>query len=387
MKKFFIAMAALLLLCGCEKGAEASTEISETSQAVTTTAAVEDVTETTSETAVTTVAKTTVETTTVTTEETIPLTPFEKEYAWLETDKNNIDIQQAFLYDFTGDGFPERMELILEPYTLTGCISSEVYGWRDNIVNIEVGDCMYVCRDSDGKNFIVTYETNDAMAGMSPFAAVRYDFYADGVHSTVLGETEVYWDGERDYTGICTFLGKDLDSGIGKNGGEILNKKLTEYISEYELIDTITIKYENGRYKASFEADTDFTEEYINDFPEYIETEHYPYIWDKTMYINIKNVNTLDLSSLTDIECVNVFGEDVGRSDLEFLKDMPSVRYIRLRFTANSVETFIPLTEMPSLEALIDERDDSCMRLLSDEDKARVRELLPEDKYFWGSVK
>lgn len=383
MKKFIIAMSVLLLLCGCEKGAEIPAEISEASRSVTTT-------ETTTAAEVTTTSETTVitaEETTVTTEETTPITPLENEYAWLEAAKNDIYTQQAFLYDFTGDGFPERMELILEPYTLTGCISSEVYGWQDNIVNIVIGDCMYVCRDSDGKNFIVTLTTNDGMAGMSPFTAVRYDFYADGVHETVLGETEVYLSGERYYTGICTFLGKDMDSGIGKNGGEILNKKLMEYISEYELIDTITIKFENGRYKASFEADTDFTEEYIKDFPEYIETEHYPYIYDKTLYINAKNVNMSDISSFTDIVFVNVFGENLERSDLEFLKDMPSVRYIRLRFTANSVETFIPLTEMPSLEALIDENGDSCMSLLSEEDKARVRELFPNDKYFWGSVK
>ncbi|MBD5139909.1 MAG: hypothetical protein HDT25_00620 [Ruminococcus sp.] len=380
MKKFIIAMSVLLLLCGCEKGAEMPAEISEVSQSVTATATAAEVT-TTSETTVTTAE------TTVTTEETTLMTPLENEYAWLKNVKIDIDKQQAFLYDFTGDGFPERMELILEPYTLTGCISSEVYGWRDNITNIVVGKCLYVCRDSDGKNFIVTCGTNDGMAGMSPFTAVRYDFYADGVYSTVLGETEVYFDGERDYTGICTFLGEDMDSGIGKNGGEILNKKLMEYISEYELIDTITIKYENGRYKASFEADADFTEEYVKDFPEYVETEHYPYIWDKTMYINAKDVNMSDISSFTDIVFVNVFGENLERSDLEFLKDMPSVKYIRLRFTANSVETFIPLTEMTSLEALIDERSDSCMSLLSDEDKARVRELFPNDKYFWSSVK
>ena len=71
MKKVFIAMAALLLLCGCENGAEKPAEISETSQSVT---AIETAAEvaTTSETTVTTVettAVTTAETTTVTTTE------------------------------------------------------------------------------------------------------------------------------------------------------------------------------------------------------------------------------------------------------------------------------------------------------------------------------
>ena len=61
MKKVFIAMAALLLLCGCEKGAEMPAEISETTQSVTATATAAEVA-TTSETAVTTAAKTKVTT-------------------------------------------------------------------------------------------------------------------------------------------------------------------------------------------------------------------------------------------------------------------------------------------------------------------------------------
>lgn len=68
MKKLFIAIAILLLLCGCEKGTEVSTEISETTvQTVTAT----EVT-TASETMVTTVSETTVtaEETTVPTETT-----------------------------------------------------------------------------------------------------------------------------------------------------------------------------------------------------------------------------------------------------------------------------------------------------------------------------
>lgn len=74
MKKFFIAMAVLLMLCGCEKGTKTPTEISETSQSVTTAATAEKVMETTSEATVTTEettvpTETTAEETTVTEQE------------------------------------------------------------------------------------------------------------------------------------------------------------------------------------------------------------------------------------------------------------------------------------------------------------------------------
>lgn len=65
-------MAVLLMLCGCEKGTKTPTEISETSQSVTTAATAEKVTETTSETTVATAEETavTTEETTVPTETT-----------------------------------------------------------------------------------------------------------------------------------------------------------------------------------------------------------------------------------------------------------------------------------------------------------------------------
>lgn len=63
MKKFFIAMAVPLLLCGCEKGAEIPSEISESTQSMT---AFEEVTEA-SETTVTTTSVTTVTTSEATT--------------------------------------------------------------------------------------------------------------------------------------------------------------------------------------------------------------------------------------------------------------------------------------------------------------------------------
>ncbi|MCM1328949.1 MAG: hypothetical protein NC253_05850 [Ruminococcus sp.] len=428
MKKFIsaiLAMSAILSLCACGNNAETVTEtetsakISETTSTVTTTA--EKITAT--------------ETTTVTTEETVPLTPLEEAYLWAEKSPDR------FLYDFTGDGFPECVELLSEPFVIAGGISSTAYGWRDNISNIVIGDCLYVCRDGNGKNFIVTCYSTDAMAGMTPFTAVRYDFCADGLTETTIGELEIYHGGDKPYIGKCTFLGEELDRGADG----IFKKRFTEYISEYELADTITINYENGEFKADFGADTDFSEEYINDFPEYrtekvlvggfeydndfptfflndkcfengfdydelnklknLDYISFGYISEenaekaaikhgdwcgkvKTVYVEAAEWGGVEgFSELCNVEFAIVSGNGVKAADLEFLKEMPSIRYIYAYFTANSADAFIPLSEMPNLEAIIDSGHGSCMETLTDEEKQRVKELLPEEKYFWGMVK
>lgn len=429
MKKILIFLLAAVLLTGCQNASKGQ---SETVTETTSKTSAETSAETKTVKEITTVTESTAAVTTIA--ETKPLTPLEKEYAWLDYIKDKDYVKHAFLYDFTGDGFPECMDLFFEPYILSGRITSEAYGWQHGIV---AGGDLYVCRDSGGKNFIVTsYSLGaDAIWGMTPYTALRYDFYADGIIETVIGEANVYYNNDEYYAGICTFLGEDLECGRDENAGGILEKRLMEYISEYELVDTIKIENENGEIKAVFEADTNFTVENAAVLPEYDGTEiylqsieiheknikegidldyldRYEYIgqiefskayeppaekykipegdWHKnvkTLRIDINTWDTSELSSFTDAEYVIVDGINIERSDLEFLKDMPSVKCVYLYFAANSADAFIPLTEMPSLEALIDSGHGSCMEYLSEEDKTKVKELFPEDKYFWGMVK
>lgn len=110
MKKSFLYAVLLtaVLLTGCQNGLERqSGTVTETSSETSaeSSAQMETAKETTMVTetaAVTTIA------------EAKPLTPLEKEYAWLEAAQSDKYAEPAFLYDFTGDGFPERLELILE---------------------------------------------------------------------------------------------------------------------------------------------------------------------------------------------------------------------------------------------------------------------------------
>lgn len=438
MKKLTVILLAALLLGGCGNSAEMPQKNSETSQtAAGTTTAV-----TTAAEKVTT-AKT--ETSAVTTEEAVPLTPLEEAQAWAD------EYPYRFLYDLTGDGFPERFNI------REGSITSSVYDITWQYIYME--DKFYVCRDNDGRIFLAACYGGYEMAGCTTFYASRYDFYSNCVIETNLGEAEVFftpygydYENERKYyTAAYEFLGDSseraelINSSTDVVYGRLKNR-LAEYISGYELIDTIVLDRNNKNDKliVSFDADTDFAEEASDDLPEYEitqidigdfkyeiygnyvrinadalansfdfdvlnefkELDHIEFDWlsyepeekvkipkgdwcgrIKKMRININHWDTTDFSLFSNVESIIIDGWGTERADLEFLKDMPSVRYIYAYFTANSAETFIPLSEMPDLEAIIDSGHGGCMWNLSAEEQKKVMELLPEDKYFWGMVK
>ena len=251
-----------------------------------------------------------------------------------------------------------------------------------------------------------------------------------------------YYTAEYEFLGDCSERTDFINSPYDIVYAEFKDK-LAEYVSEYEIIDTIALDYKSDII-ASFENDTDFAEEPSYDLPEYEitkisvgdfqykstdnfirintdalengfdfdildefnELNHIEFDWlsnkpnekakiskgdwcgkIKEMRININHWDTTDFSAFSNIESIIIDGHDIERADLEFLKDMPSVRYIYAYFTADSAETFIPLSEMPSLEAIIDSGHGSCLEKLSDEEREKVTELLPEEKYFWGMVK
>ncbi len=178
MKKFISAILAVLvlsMLCGCEKGAEIHSEISETSRTET---SAENISAT-SETAVTTAAKTTFETTKAATEETVTLTPLEEAQAWADEYPNR------FLYDITGDGFPERLsfDLCEGAWYIYFYEDTEVY---DRYFCIRTNGKAYVCRDTDGMIFIAACRDNDFVAGFTPYCASRYDFYSGEIKETSL---------------------------------------------------------------------------------------------------------------------------------------------------------------------------------------------------------
>ena len=435
MKKLFIAMAVLLLLCGCEKSAEMPAEISDTSQTA-------EVTEKVSETEVTmaaekvTAAKT--ESTTVTTEETVPLTP-------LEEMRKQAETESSFLYDITGDNFPELFEFGFYGDESVLFASSAIYKW-DYIISCN--DRIYVCRDDDGKIFLASGDTDYFMAGYTPYTAVRYDFFSNDIRTTYIASVQEYtypwWEeGGNSYYIYESDVFPDYDGAIDHT---TVQKLLEEYVSGYELLDVIEFKAAENRTEVSFGAGTDFSENYTDDLPEYENTSEKITIngeiyesditnivfrphqiegdfdfdilnkFEKLCDIDFVNENPLeekakiktgewckkikylqvnvsaydtvntDFSAFENVEAININGR-MTRENMEFIKDMPNIKIIDTFCIAESPDAFVPISELPNLEAIIDSGQGSCMEKLSYEEQERVMELLPRDKYFWGMVK
>lgn len=373
--------------------------------------------------------------------ETEPLTPLEKM-------KNRADgSSSVFLYDITGDGFPEllKADFIEDAFFIEAV--SELYEWDGYI---ETDGKIYVCRDTDGRIFLASCSGNFFNAGVTSYTALRYDFYSNDIEITCIANVDVYmypwWETEEDKYLYCTYDSDVFENYSGTLDSHTAENMLADYISAYELLDVIELTLEQGNISVGFGADGDFSEECSDDLPENELSSKQIAIGDsvfpgdirnivfrphqlgddvdldilnsfekltdidfvnehpteekvkiktgewckkiKSLQVNVSVYDTVntDFSAFENVECININGHGT-RENLEFLKDMPKIKIIDAFFLADSPEAFIPISELPELEAIIDSGQGSCLENLSGEERERVTELFPKDKYFWGMVK
>lgn len=437
MRKFFAFMAAFAVCITVSSCGDKNTLHEDNSA---TEQYIAELSETlrTEETTVTTTLKDVTETTEKA--ETEPPSPLEEMKTWATGGSD-------FLYDITGDGFPELLKVYFAEDAIFIEAVSEIYEWDDYI---ETDGKVYVCRGGDGRIFLASCSGNFFNAGVTEYTALRYDFYSNDIEKTCIANVDVYmypyWETDDDTYLYCTY-----DSDVFENCSVTLDSHtaenmLAEYISAYELLDVIEIINDNGEISVSFGADGDFSEECSDDLPEnelrseeiMIGNEIYSgdisnivfrpkqlggdfdfdilnrfenltdidFVCDhaysektviktgewckkiKSLQVDVSAYDTVntDFSAFENVEYININGHGT-RGNLEFLKDMPNIKLIYAFFLADSAEAFIPFTELPKLEAVIDSGQGSCTENLSEEEREKVTEFFPRDKYFWGVVK
>ncbi|MDE7287925.1 MAG: hypothetical protein K2N71_00275 [Oscillospiraceae bacterium] len=412
MRKIFIAMAALLLLCGCEKGAEISSDTLETTVQTVTAAEVT----TTSETTVTTV-----ETTTVTTSETEAASPFKNSefYQYMQ------EWQGRFFYDasFCDLDLDGHYELLLRAddgrsfntdiykvYKLNDT-EPKLYGY----ISLENSKSRYTEHTAlEGKLYryydkeqgvykIIGDETkwDDGSFGNVQYYVIENTLYSDKIARKTLSEFSgtpcvpakyIREEQTTDFSYIDVWNFVYCNSTIDLNGTEkFLN--MPDILQEYEFIDTIDLN-DLEKYK-----DIDKIMELVCEYSEYENTNevsapdddngyigivgmgnHKIYTSDTKVHIEIRDINEFDWNKICEIEdlhsfVLNYFGEDEIDLDLSPLKKYNNLTLISL-YGNISENTKRQISEFTNLE-YVDKWD---ILISSEEDFEYVKNL-PKLRY------
>lgn len=165
----------------------------------------------------------------------------------------------GFLYDVTGDNFPELVELVPMYYKS----DYELYFYDFSAsepkqlvqIGCNAGDKIYICQDENRNRFLLSFQTYFQTAGKSQVEYVKTDINGHCMTSAILGKSVNYIQDnpkqERDYyNAILYFEGKNLEAlGIcderNENGTfpseELLKQCFEEYLDTVEILDEITL--------------------------------------------------------------------------------------------------------------------------------------------------
>ncbi len=193
--------------------------------------------------------------------------------------KNYDGYGKLFLYDITGDGFPELLEMYLPEDAW--CV--RVYDFSSDepiqIGEFEAGqgENIYFCQDSGGNRFILSHFGSNHMAGVSYYLCEKTTVMEHALQNGILGETLNYnvKEDEFQYYNPAIYFDGDVKEGVGfcrKNpdgqieSEEILIQYMNEYMENCEILDVLVLPdYENENF---LQAMADKAEHY-NYIPEY----------------------------------------------------------------------------------------------------------------------
>lgn len=243
-----------------------------------------------------------------------------------------------FLYDITGDGFPEIISMYIpettwffKVYDFSGAEPIEI-GSFDG----EIGGEIFICQDLQGERFILSYGGAYNMMGVVWYYCEKNMIEEHIIKREVLGETETYysdWDKNEYYNAYISFDGLIKD-GIGfckkDANGKIDSEKrliqyMNEYLNNYEILDVITLP-EYGQEDV-FVADMQQKAERYNYVPDYDYVEWFEEyqneIKDRTITICGK-----EYDSQTDT--LYLSWNDLDETfDSDILNEFPNLRVIQ----------------------------------------------------------
>ena len=328
------------------------------------------------------------------------LTPLEQMYKYCEDFGNKF-----LLYDFTGDNFPETVEIWGAEW---GC-DYVIRDLNGNICPIVgngslIDSKIYVCSE-DGHKYILAY-CFSGVSGWEWLTAKRIDFYNNGdISESIVGYAEIYTATQKRYNSEFYFEDSDaspigfytydISSWDTKPEDELtcnmFDEEFEKYLSGCDVIDEINFGSVIGcLHPRNDYADSPNEDHLFEEPDEHIDTDTH-YFDDsvrlsedgKTLAIYMnklpENFDFEELKSFGDIKELYINGYDL--ENIEFVKYFPEMEVVHTYFTINDTEVLRPLTELPKLAVVADSGQGSYLlaRFLddgTDEARNRIREML-----------
>lgn len=344
------------------------------------------------------------------------LTPLERAYQYIEGKSN------CLLYDFTGDDFPEVLEVsfdALEGRWYEYCIYDIV---NDYILTLDLsGDTLYICKDDTHKYFVTGYTWS--ADSFQRWEAERTDFFENEVSQRKLGYIEMYYGyyTDRFYNPTLYIWGNSFEGCEQENieystysweifdkiSDEIFPERFNEYLSGCNIIGKINVTTNDD---GNICLETDLTSGDFAEYPSDIYKDFRDYYYDKTdsnwftrgtyyysdgvyvsdsgefMVLYLDDIpEDFDFDTLKAFENVRKLHIEGRADDLEFVKNMPEIRVVEIhnfRLTEADKELLRPLTELPELGVISDSGMGSCLDAFSDEEWDEiVHDMF--GKYLW----
>lgn len=165
----------------------------------------------------------------------------------------------GFLYDVTGDNFPELVELV--PMFYRSDYELYFYDFSSGEpkqlaeIGCNAGDTIYICQDENQNRFMLSFQTYLQTAGKSEVEYVKTDINGHYMTSSILGRSVNYIQNNPKaedcyYNAILYFDGASVET-LGRCDGktendmlpseELLKEYFEEYLGTVEILDELTL--------------------------------------------------------------------------------------------------------------------------------------------------
>lgn len=255
----------------------------------------------------------------------------------------------CFLYDVTGDNFPEMIEIVPMYFSMDYDVTIYDFSGDQPVpllyVGANEGESIYVCEDADGNRFLLYHESDYHSYGTDVESYIRADVKEHSITENVLGRGENYYQDipgrEYAYNAVLEFDGVETQSLGNVNEAiedsvfpseEVLKNYFEEYLKSVTVIDEFVLPSSDGM--------DEFVKKMRAEADDYSYAPDYNYAdWLKEFESNVQERSILICGKYyhTEAKSIHLSAENLDETfDSDVLNEFPNL--LEISFEAGYYE-------------------------------------------------